>query len=157
MNMMTLHRWPSGHNESFVIQEYRVRTLLWYGRWLEYHLFFVCVLLQNDRTCDLKVEPIFKTSEFSKCTCGFHDTMPRLELNAGSRTDFWGKNRAIFSGELFSGEEFLPRTAFSGKKCRSILSNQVISWNGSSADRCPLGREFFAKTCSLLGGFLLSV
>jgi hypothetical protein len=23
----------------------------------------------------------------------------------------------------FSGEEFLPRTAFSGKKCRSILSN----------------------------------
>ena len=37
------------------------------------------------------------------------------------------KNRAILSGELFSGEEFLPRTAFSGKKCRSILSNQVIS------------------------------
>ena len=56
--------------------------------------------------------------------------------DAGSRTDFWGKNRAIFSGELFSGEEFLPRTAFSGKKCRSILSNQVISWNGSRADRC---------------------
>ena len=50
---------------------------------------------------------------------------------AGSRTDFWGKNRAIFSGELFSGEEFLPRTAFSGKKCRSILSNQLISLNYS--------------------------
>ena len=72
---------------------------------------------------------------------------------AGSRTDFWGKNRAIFSGELFSGEEFLPRTAFSGKKCRSILSNQVISWNRSRADRCPLGREFSAKKCSLLGAF----
>jgi len=70
---------------------------------------------------------------------------------------FWGKNRAIFSGELFSGEEFLPRTAFPGKKCRSICSNQVISWYGSSAVDCPLGREFSAKTCSLLGGFLISV
>jgi len=26
--------------------------------------------------------------------------------NAGRRTDSWGKNRAIFSEELFSGEEF---------------------------------------------------
>ena len=68
-----------------------------------------------------------------------------IHSNAGSRTDFWGKNRAMFSGELFSGEEFLPRTAFSGKKFHSILSNQVISWNGSRADRCPLGREFSAK------------
>jgi len=77
---------------------------------------------------------------------------PNLLPNAGSRTDFWGKNQAIFSGELFLGEG----TSFSGKKCRSILSNQVISWNGSRADFCPLGREFSAKTYSLLGGFLLS-
>ena len=68
--------------------------------------------------------------------------------NAGSRA--WGKNRAIFSGELFSGREFLPSTAFSGKKCRSILSNQVISWNGWRADPGPLWRKFSAKTCSLL-------
>jgi len=27
----------------------------------------------------------------------------------------------------FSGEECCPTTAFSGKRCRSILSNQVIS------------------------------
>jgi len=70
--------------------------------------------------------------------------------NAGSRTDFWDKNRAIFWRD-FSWEEFLPRTAFSGKKCRLILSNQVISWYGSRPVGCPLGREFTAKTCSLLG------
>ena len=70
--------------------------------------------------------------------------------HAGRRTDFWDQKPSDFSRHLLSGEEFLPRTAFSGKKCRSILSNQVISWNRSRADRCPLGREFSAKTCSLL-------
>ena len=70
--------------------------------------------------------------------------------DAGSRTDFWDQKSSDFSGELFSGEEFLPRTAFSGKKCGSILSNQVISWYGSRAVGCPLGREFSTKTCSLL-------
>jgi len=34
---------------------------------------------------------------------------------AGNRTDFWGKNRAIFSGELFSGEELLPENCFLGQ------------------------------------------
>ena len=71
--------------------------------------------------------------------------------NAGRRTDFWDKKSSDFSGEIFPGEEFLPRTAFSGKKCRSILSNQVISWYESRTVGCPLGREFTAKTCSLLG------
>jgi len=38
-------------------------------------------------------------------------TSPPNQINhyAGRRTDFWGQNRAIFSGELFSGREFLEQ------------------------------------------------
>jgi len=38
------------------------------------------------------------------------------KFNAGRRTDFCGKNRAIFSGEFFSGEGFLPENSFLGQK-----------------------------------------
>jgi len=51
----------------------------------------------------------------------------------------------------FSGEELLPENSFPGPKIRSILSNQVISWYGSRAVGCPLGRKITAGTCSLLG------
>jgi len=33
-------------------------------------------------------------------------------LYAGRRTNFWDKNRELYSGELFSGEEFLPISRF---------------------------------------------
>ena len=84
--------------------------------------------------------------------CAYHERVwPQLS-HAGSRTDFRDQKSSDFCGELFSGEEFLPRTAFSGKKCRSIFSNKVISLlYGFRAVGCPLGREFSAKTCSLLG------
>ena len=77
------------------------------------------------------------------------NTILGSKSDASSRTDFWDKNRAIFRRD-FSGEEFLPENNFLGPKIRSILSNHVISWNGSRADRCPLGREITAKKCSLL-------
>jgi len=35
--------------------------------------------------------------------------------HAGRRTDFRDKNRAIFSGELFPGEELLPEKAVLGQ------------------------------------------
>jgi len=38
-----------------------------------------------------------------------------LVAYAGRRTDFGDKNRAIFSGELFSGEELLPEKAVLGQ------------------------------------------
>jgi len=60
----------------------------------------------------------------------------RTHSYAGSRTDLRPKIERFFWRD-FSGEEFLPRTAFSGKKCRSILSNQVISLYGSRAVGCP--------------------
>jgi len=41
---------------------------------------------------------------------------------------FETKKRVIFLERFFVRGIFCPRTAFSGKKCRSILSNQVISW-----------------------------
>ena len=34
---------------------------------------------------------------------------------AGRRTDFRDKNRELFSGELFSGEELLPENRFLGQ------------------------------------------
>ena len=70
---------------------------------------------------------------------------------AGRRTDFRDKKSSGFTGEIFRERNYCPRTAFSGSNSCSILSNHVISWNGSRADRCPLGREITAKTCSLLG------
>jgi len=56
-----------------------------------------------------------------------------------------------FLESFFRERNYCPRIAFSDQKCRSILSNQVISWNGSRADPCPLGREITARTCSVLG------
>jgi len=38
-----------------------------------------------------------------------------LDHYADGRTDFRGKNGAIFSGELFSGEELLPEKAVLGQ------------------------------------------
>ena len=67
-----------------------------------------------------------------------------INSHASSRTERY------FLESFFRERNYCPRTALSGKKCRSILSNQVISWNGSRADRCPLGREITAKPCSLL-------
>ena len=59
------------------------------------------------------------------------------------------KSSDIFLRAFF-GRGIFAQNSFSVKKCRSILSNQVISWYGSRAVGCPLGREFSAKTCSLL-------
>jgi len=47
-----------------------------------------------------------------------------MRNNAGSRTDFWGKNRAIFSGELFSGE--LQLRTWSPKGSIHILQEQSV-------------------------------
>ena len=38
-----------------------------------------------------------------------------IRIHAGRRTDFRDKNRAIFSGELFPGEELLPEKAVLGQ------------------------------------------
>jgi len=64
---------------------------------------------------------------------------------------FEAKIERYFLESFFRERNYCPRTAFSGSSSRSILSNQVISWNGSRADRCPLGGEITAKMCSLLG------
>ena len=84
-------------------------------------------------------------------TRGFLFQGVQVHPYAGSRTHFRDKKSSDFSGEIFPGEEFLPKNSFLGQKIRSILSNQVILWYGSRAVGCPLGREFSAKTCSLLG------
>jgi len=36
----------------------------------------------------------------------------KIATYAGRRTDFGDKNRELFSGELFSGEELLPENRF---------------------------------------------
>ena len=72
-------------------------------------------------------------------------------INAGRRTDFRDKKSSDFSGEIFRERNYCPRTAFSGSNSWSILSNHVISWYGSRAVGCPIGREITAGTCSLLG------
>ena len=59
-------------------------------------------------------------------------------INACQQDGFWDKKSSDFSGEIFRERIFCPRTAFSGKKCRSILSNQVISWYGSRPVGCWL-------------------
>ena len=64
---------------------------------------------------------------------------------------FEAKIERYFLDSFFRERNYCPRTDFSGKKCRSILRNQVIPWNGSRADPCPLGREITAGMCSLLG------
>ena len=64
---------------------------------------------------------------------------------------FEAKIERYFLESFFLERNYCPRTAFSGSNSRSILSNQVISWNGSRVDRCPLGREITARTCSLPG------
>ena len=43
------------------------------------------------------------------------------ENYAGNRTDFRDKKSSDFSGQIFRERDFCPRTAVSGKKCRSIL------------------------------------
>ena len=63
---------------------------------------------------------------------------------------FEAKIERYFLERFFRERNFCPRTTFSGKKCRSILSNQVISWYGSRGDPCPLGREIIAKTWQCL-------
>ena len=37
------------------------------------------------------------------------------DSHVGRRTDFRDKNRELFSGELFSGEELLPENRFLGQ------------------------------------------
>ena len=71
--------------------------------------------------------------------------------DAGRRTDFWDQKSSDFSGEIFRERNYCPRTAFSGSNSCSILSHPVMSWYGSRAVGCPLGREITAGTCSLLG------
>ena len=71
--------------------------------------------------------------------------------HAGRRTDFRDNKSSDFSGEIFRERNYCPRTAFLGCISCSILSNQVISWYGSRAVGCPLGREITAWTCSFLG------
>jgi len=39
----------------------------------------------------------------------------KVRSDAGRRTDFRDKNRELFSGELFSGEELLPENRFLGQ------------------------------------------
>jgi len=85
------------------------------------------------------------------CLVGMDKSFIKLQPNAGSRTDFWDKKSSDFSGEIFRGRNYCPRTACSGQKIRSILSNHVISWYGSRAVGFPLGREITSGTCSLLG------
>ena len=70
---------------------------------------------------------------------------------AGRRTDFRDKKSSDFSGEIFRERNYRPRTAFSGSNSCSILSHPVMSWYGSRAVGCPIGREITARTCSLLG------
>ena len=70
---------------------------------------------------------------------------------AGRRTDFRDKKSSDFSGEIFRERNYCPRTGFSGSDPCSILSHPVMSWYGSRAVGCPLGREITARTCFLLG------
>jgi len=64
------------------------------------------------------------STNLSQCQMGGQIHVPNFvcviepnprESHAGRRTDFLDKNRAIFSGELFSGEELLPENSFLGQ------------------------------------------
>ena len=92
---------------------------------------------------------VFTSSQHSYCLLctGVHST----GLTPVAGPIFEAKIERYFLESFFRERNYCPRTAFSGSNSRSILSNQVISWNGSRADRCPLGRVITAKTCSLLG------
>ena len=57
---------------------------------------------------------------------------------------FETKNRAIFL-ERFFGRGITAREQLSRAKIRSILSNHVISSNGSRADPCPLGKGNYCR------------
>jgi len=43
------------------------------------------------------------------------EAYPHVLYYAGRRTNFRDKNRELFSGELFSGEELLPENSFLGQ------------------------------------------
>jgi len=64
---------------------------------------------------------------------------------------FETKNRAIFL-ERFFGRGITAREQVSRAVILArFISHPVMSWYGSRAVGCPLGREITAKTCSLLG------
>ena len=48
------------------------------------------------------------------CLVGMDKSFINFQPNAGRRTDFRDKNRELFPGELFSGEELLPEKSVLG-------------------------------------------
>ena len=81
------------------------------------HSFFRVVPSRNWKTCNPESshrfsKPIVSTLQSPR---GFIQLWSDQSPHAGRRTDFRDKNRAIFSGELFSGEELLPEKAVLGQ------------------------------------------
>jgi len=61
--------------------------------------------------CPLSAGSIAEAAVLVACS----GTVSTQYCYAGRRTDFRDKNRAMFSGELFSGEELLPENSFLGQ------------------------------------------
>ena len=69
-----------------------------------------------------------------------------IAVYAGRRTEFRDKKSRDFSGEIFLERNYCPRTGFSGSNPWKIWSHPVMSWYGSRAVGCPIGREITART-----------
>ena len=67
-----------------------------------------------DGRCKRLVHDAINVLVFVVLVCIFFFNL-RVLINAGRRTDFRDKNRELFSGELFSGEELLPEHRFLGQ------------------------------------------